>query len=164
MSKKREISRLILVQVGEVLTFECDSGTSNPASSLHWVVDSRNMTANYTMTEGADHGGFVTKSNITVTVAEATRYKTVSCYADNLALSGEKSWATHRVTVSYPPDALIVSGYREGQVLQEKSLTKMKCSVWTGNPLPKLVWFRGKKKVEEQYDDVSNTIKHKSDI
>ena len=137
-------------QVGEVLTFECDSGTSNPASSLHWVVDSRNMTANYTMTEGADHGGFVTKSNITVIVAEATRYKTVSCYADNLALSGEKSWATHRVTVSYPPDALIVSGYREGQVLQEKSLTKMKCSVWTGNPLPKLVWFRGKKKVEEQ--------------
>ena len=95
-------------QVGEVLTFECDSGTSNPASSLHWVVDSRNMTANYTMTEGADHGGFVTKSNITVTVAEATRYKTVSCYADNLALSGEKSWASHRVTVSYPPDSTLL--------------------------------------------------------
>ena len=133
-----------------MLTFECDSGTSNPASSLHWVVDSRNMSANYTMTESSDHGGFVTKSNITVMVSEATRYKTVSCYADNLALSGEKSWATHRVTVSYPPDALVLSGYREGQVLQEKSLTKMKCSVWTGNPLPKLVWFRGNKKVEEQ--------------
>lgn len=133
-----------------MLTFECDSGTSNPPSSLHWVVDGRNMTANYSKTEAAEHGGFVTKSNITVTVAQATRYKTVNCYADNYALSGEKSWATHRVTVRYPPDALVVSGYREGQVLQEKSETKIKCSVWTGNPLPKLVWFRGKKKVGEQ--------------
>ena len=103
-------------EVGDVLTFDCDSGTSNPASTLHWVVDSRNMTANYTTTEASDHGGFVTRSNLTLAITESVRYKQVNCYADNLALSSDDSFASHRVTVTYPPDHLSVSGYTPGQV------------------------------------------------
>ena len=194
-TSKVELSGPETGEVGDVLTFECDSGTSNPASTLHWVVDSRNMTANYTTTEAADHGGFVTRSNLTLAITESVRYRQVNCYADNLALTSEHSFASHRVTVTYPPDHLSVSGYttgqvclllllllfllllllffllllrlffllllHPGQVLQEKSATKLKCTVRTGNPLPELAWFRGKKKMESETSEQFNEEKVK---
>jgi hypothetical protein len=138
-------------EVGEVLTFQCNTGNSNPASSLSWVVDSRNVSANHTVTEEADNGGFVTKSNITVAITNSSRSHTVVCFAHNEVQ--ENSFGSHTVTVVYPPDSLIVSGYRPGDQLletQPRSSVKVKCTVWTGNPLPKLVWFREGKKVEEQ--------------
>ena len=141
-------------EVGEVLTFECSSGNSNPAANVSWVVDRRNVEANYTTTEQSEHGGFLTSSNISVVLLDTTRYKMINCYANNLALGEHSSFhASHRVTVIYPPDTLIVSGYRRGEVLLEGSVIRLKCSVMTGNPLPKLVWFRGSKEVEVQSTD-----------
>ena len=137
-------------ELGEEYTFECSSGNSNPAASLRWIVDRRTVAANFTVTEESDNGGFVTKSNISLTVLDSTRYKMVNCYANNAALGGAEFHASHRLTVVYPPDALMISGYRKREVLLEGAVTKIKCTVMTGNPLPKLVWFRETEEVAEQ--------------
>ena len=41
-----------------------------------------------------------------------------------------------------------VTGYKEGEVLREGSIRRIKCTALSGNPLPKLEWFAGNKKVE----------------
>ena len=47
-----------------------------------------------------------------------------------------------------PPDELSVTGYKQGDVLKEGSIRRIKCTALSGNPLPKLEWFAGNKKVE----------------
>ena len=41
-----------------------------------------------------------------------------------------------------------VTGYKQGEVLREGSIRRIKCTALSGNPLPKLEWFAGNKKVE----------------
>ena len=41
-----------------------------------------------------------------------------------------------------------VTGYKQGDVLKEGSIRRIKCTALSGNPLPKLEWFAGNKKVE----------------
>ena len=41
-----------------------------------------------------------------------------------------------------------ITGYKAGDVLLEGSLRRIKCTALSGNPLPRLEWFAGNKKVE----------------
>ena len=41
-----------------------------------------------------------------------------------------------------------VTGYKQGDVLKEGSIRRIKCTALSGNPLPKLEWFAANKKVE----------------
>jgi hypothetical protein len=81
-----------------VLTFECVTSNSNPASSLQWVVDGRTVPGRHNRTDTSAEGGWVSMANMSLTVAEQDKMKTVSCYANNMALS-ETKVETHIVTV-----------------------------------------------------------------
>ena len=71
-------------------------------------------------------------ANMSLTVGAEDKTKTVSCYANNLALSETKvhchQWKgvtneyrtkveTHTITVLYPPGAPSITGYRTGELV-----------------------------------------------
>ena len=85
-------------KVGQTLNFDCITSNSNPASSLLWQVDGKGRTANSNVTESSAEGGWLTTSNISVTINPSDKSKTISCYAKNTAL-GETKVETHIVTV-----------------------------------------------------------------
>ena len=41
-----------------------------------------------------------------------------------------------------------MTGYKQGEVLKEGSIRRIKCTALSGNPLPQLEWFAANKKVE----------------
>ena len=152
---------------GEVVTLECTTSNSNPASVLQWVVDGRTMPGLHNRTDTSAEGGWVSMSNISVVVADQDKMKTVSCYANNLALS-ETKVETHIVTVlcEYandgcegvclftflypdPPDAPSITGWRAGETVSEGQLRRLKCTALSGNPLPSLEWWAGDSRLEE---------------
>ena len=53
-----------------------------------------------------------------------------------------------KIVFSDPPDELSITGYKQGDILQEGSLRRIKCTALSGNPLPELEWFAADKKVE----------------
>ena len=124
-------------KINETLKFVCESAKSNPFSRLQWVVDNKAFPASFQITE--DSGSFTSKSEIELNITDYDRFKIVSCYAHNLDL-GERRWATHKVTIEYPPDDLVISGWSETEIFLEGSVQKVKCTAMTGNPLPKLIW------------------------
>jgi len=146
-SDRVEIRGPNTAKVGQTLNFDCITSNSNPAPSLLWEVDGKTQTAGGNMTDISSDGGWATRSNISVTIKPNDKSKTISCYAKNTAL-GETKVETHIVTVLYPPDELSVTGYKQGDVLKEGSIRRIKCTALSGNPLPKLEWFAGNKKVE----------------
>ena len=52
-----------------------------------------------------------------------------------------------KIVFADPPDELSITGYKQGEILQEGSLRRIKCTALSGNPLPELEWFAGDKKV-----------------
>ena len=52
-----------------------------------------------------------------------------------------------KIVCADPPDELSITGYKQGEILQEGSLRRIKCTALSGNPLPELEWFAGDKKV-----------------
>ena len=52
-----------------------------------------------------------------------------------------------KIVFADPPDELSITGYKQGEILQEGSLRRIKCTALSGNPLPELEWFAGNKKV-----------------
>ena len=53
----------------------------------------------------------------------------------------------NKIVFPDPPDELSITGYKQGDILQEGSLRRIKCTALSGNPLPELEWFAGDKKV-----------------
>lgn len=142
-----EIRGPATAKVGQTLNFECATSNSNPASTLQWVIDGKAQPAIHNRTDTSAEGGWVTISNVSVMVGHLDKSKSISCYANNFALS-ETKVETHIVTVLYPPDELSITGYKQGDILQEGSLRRIKCTALSGNPLPELEWFAADKKVE----------------
>ena len=85
-------------KVGQTLNFECATSNSNPASTLQWVIDGKAHPAIHNRTDTSAEGGWVTISNVSVMVGHLDKSKTISCYANNFALS-ETKVETHIVTV-----------------------------------------------------------------
>merc|ERR1719192_555026 len=100
------------------------------------------------MTDTSVEGGWRSMGNMSLTVGAEDKTKTVSCYANNLALS-ETKVETHTITVLYPPGAPSITGYRTGELVKEGDLRRLKCTALSGNPLPQLQWFAGGQVIEE---------------
>ena len=165
--KKVKIKGPDTASINETVSFKCSSAKSNPESTLQWVVDGRAISAPNVITH-ADDGSSTTKSEINITTTDHDRFKIISCYANNLAL-GERMFKSHKVTIEWPPNSLEISGFQAGDVFQEGSVQKILCTVMDGNPMPKLVWKRGSKKVDDQTektteDDDGNVISVSSEM
>ena len=85
-------------KVGQTLAFECATSNSNPASAVHWLIDGQPQPALHNRTEVSDEGGWVTISNISVTVGHTDKSKAITCVATNVAL-GTTEASPHIVTV-----------------------------------------------------------------
>ncbi|XP_023332616.1 nephrin isoform X4 [Eurytemora carolleeae] len=145
-----------MARINETVTLECETSNSNPASSIQWVIGGRILPAIYTRNDTSDEGGWVTKSNISFTVSDSYRTKNVSCYANNFALSTTKV-QSHKITVLYPPDDLTITGYSTGDIVNEGTERRIKCTAVSGNPLPTLEWFSGDTKMENTIPDVGES-------
>ena len=166
-AKKVKIKGPETASINETVTFKCSSTKSNPESNLTWVVDGKAIAAPIVITEG-DDGSSTTKSEINITTTDHDRFKIVTCYANNLAL-GERMFKSHKVTIEWPPNKIEISGFKDGDVFQEGAVQKILCSVMDGNPMPKLIWKRGSKKIEDQTentteDDDGNVISVSSEM
>ena len=93
-----EIRGPATAKVGQTLNFECATSNSNPASTLQWVIDGKAQPAIHNRTDTSAEGGWVTISNVSVMVGHLDKSKSISCYANNFALS-ETKVETHIVTV-----------------------------------------------------------------
>ena len=96
-------------KVGQTLIFECGTSNSNPASTLQWVIDGKAQPAIHNRTDTSPEGGWVTLSNISVIIGHLDKSKSISCYANNYALS-ETKVETHIVTVLCKYDYLKYNG------------------------------------------------------
>ena len=85
-------------EVGQTLNFECTTSNSNPASTLHWEVDGGVLSGTTNITDVSSDGGWVSSTNLSVTIKPEDKTKTISCFAKNAAL-GETKVETHIVTV-----------------------------------------------------------------
>jgi hypothetical protein len=85
-------------KVGETLKFECVTGNSNPPASIQWLVDGVHKNENFTHKATDPNGGWVTRSELSVTISASDRNKMISCYAVNQEL-GETIVESHMISV-----------------------------------------------------------------
>ncbi|XP_067138324.1 nephrin-like isoform X3 [Centruroides vittatus] len=139
------------------VTMMCITDPSNPPAEISWVVDGRPIQSNST-TIADPGGGWVTSSNITVTITGQERnMKMFSCYAVNHAL-GETVVETAVLSVLYPPDQPNIFGYAEGTPIRTDTLHRMTCVAHGGNPLPSVKWFREGKEIKSTSTTNGNVV------
>lgn len=80
-------------KIGELITYECITGISNPAADIQFVVGNVTQRPLSVQTVTSDEGGFVTRANITVSLSPDDRSKMVICKAINNELNDIKSEA-----------------------------------------------------------------------
>ncbi|GFY74851.1 nephrin [Trichonephila inaurata madagascariensis] len=68
--------------------------------------------------------------------------KVFTCYAENPPVR-KKTYRTHKLTVTYPPQPPTILGYEEGTPLRVGQLQTFNCVALGGNPPANLKWYRG---------------------
>ncbi|KAL3885782.1 hypothetical protein ACJMK2_025820 [Sinanodonta woodiana] len=140
--KKVTISGDKLAKAGEVVTLSCQSANSNPAAAITWFAKGRQLAETTSRVEESPDGGFITYSEVTVTMTHQDNNIIYSCQATNEQL-GQTVAATATLSVLYPPDPPQITGYTEGESIRAGDLKRMTCSAVGGNPLATLKWFKG---------------------
>lgn len=133
-------------RVGDPVPLTCATAPSNPAADIKWVVSGKHHRGASNRTVISPEGGWITTSNITVTVEPNRRSVVVVCHGVNGQLT-ENVVATHTINVLYPPSAPIVTGYIPGTTLAAGTVQKLSCISTGGNPLATLSWFKNDKKI-----------------
>ncbi|XP_022254721.1 nephrin-like isoform X2 [Limulus polyphemus] len=142
-------------KAGDTVTIQCTTERSSPAAELSWVVNGRPLTSENILTPHPD-GGWVTSSNVTVTITAQDRYsKRFSCYSVNKAL-GDTVVESHVLSVLYPPDPPSIFGYTEGNSIRAGERLRLSCVSNGGNPPPDLTWFKEDQKVESSTSTAGN--------
>jgi len=144
-------------RAGEELAYECVTANSNPPALIQWFVDNYTIPQiqQHTHTVTSPQGGWVTHSNISVSVGPNDRNKIITCNAINSELNDVKT-QSHVLTVIYPPSKPEIQGLDDGDVLVAGNLKRLTCISMSGNPLAKLKWFIGKREVVSVYNTVDN--------
>lgn len=78
-------------RVGEILTYSCMTANSNPPATIQWIVGNVTRQALTTYTKVSPLGGWVTFSNISVSLEPYDRNKIVICSARNSELNEVKT-------------------------------------------------------------------------
>lgn len=55
---------------------------------------------------------------------------------------------TKMLSILHPPDRPTISGYQSGRAVQAGTLQRITCAAMGGNPLAKVVWYKGKRKLD----------------
>ena len=78
-------------RAGELLSYSCSTTNSNPAAAVHWTVGNETRPAERTNVVRSPSGGYITHSEITVSLGPADRSKMIVCNAVNTELNDAKS-------------------------------------------------------------------------
>lgn len=137
-------------RAGEVLTYECTTSNSNPPATIQWVVDNVTMPSLHSRTSESPMGGWVTHSNISVTVGKEDRNKIITCNVINSELNAVKTESAI-LTVIYPPGEPQIQGLDTNEVLTAGNLKRITCTSISGNPLATLKWYNGDQELVSIY-------------
>lgn len=86
-------------KVQDVVQLNCTAGASNPAASIRWLVDGRQVHNNNSSRIAADpENGWLTSSTIYITIPPEKTNIVVICHGVNALLS-ENVVATHTINV-----------------------------------------------------------------
>ncbi|XP_052273577.1 nephrin-like isoform X3 [Dreissena polymorpha] len=129
-------------KAGETLTLTCTTSNSNPAAVITWIPQGVGAANSRSRTEASPDGGFITISDIDITLTGQQTNAIYTCSATNHEL-GVTVADTATVGVLYPPEPPMITGYNEGEAVKAGNVLKMRCTALRGNPPATLVWKKG---------------------
>ncbi|XP_033641299.1 nephrin-like [Asterias rubens] len=139
-----------MVNTGATLTLHCKSANSNPSASISWYTGGQQVSTSPDVVVAAPNGGFITSQNLTVTMTAQMNSVDYMCQATNLELY-EYANAVATVSVMYPPQIPVISGYEEGREVKAGNLLRLTCIAVGGNPLATLTWQKNGVDLEGSY-------------
>lgn len=83
---------------GDVINFQCTTAPSNPAAEIRWTIDGRQRRTNVSAQIPSNEGGWVTTSNISITVESNKRSISLLCQGINMQLS-DNIMSTHMLNI-----------------------------------------------------------------
>ncbi|XP_071044210.1 nephrin-like [Parasteatoda tepidariorum] len=141
------------VSRGESVTVYCRSDVSNPPAELSWLVDGTSVEPQDTASHPVENGWYSTSNLTAIITRQDMNIKSFTCIAHTSPRHG-KVFQTFNVTVLYPPEIPILSGYEDSVELREGDRQSFTCSGPAGNPPAELKWFRG----ETEVSSVSSVV------
>lgn len=155
--KKATITGTREAKAGETLTLTCTTSNSNPAAVVTWIPQGSSGADIRSRTEQSPDGGYITISEIDITLSNTQTNAIYTCSAANHQL-GITVADTATVGVLYPPEAPQITGYTEGQSIRAGDLVKLRCTALRGNPPATLKWFKGDVEVTDVTDMSAGNI------
>lgn len=83
---------------GDVVNFHCVTAPSHPAADIRWTIDGRQKRTNASKIEASNEGGWITSSNISITVDSNKRSFSLLCQGINLQLA-DNVMTTHTLHI-----------------------------------------------------------------
>ncbi|XP_067679249.1 nephrin-like isoform X2 [Haliotis asinina] len=136
-------------KAGQTVKLDCVSSNSNPAAVITWFARGRQLAQTDTRVEDSPDGGYISKSTLSVQLSHQDHNVKYTCQATNPAL-GQSVDDTVTLSVLYPPNKPIISGYTEGNAIKAGELARITCQSSGGNPVAKLKWYKGSRKISSE--------------
>ncbi|XP_030387432.1 nephrin [Scaptodrosophila lebanonensis] len=133
-------------KVGDTVQLNCMTAQSNPPARINWSMNGRPLTNSSFKTAISSEGGWISSSNISVSIDSQSRTFVAVCHALNAELT-QNVVGSHTVNVLYPPSPPLLTGYNDGDILISGSIMKLQCSSTGGNPPPMLQWYKNDKRI-----------------
>ncbi|XP_050061787.1 nephrin-like isoform X2 [Aphis gossypii] len=135
---------------GELITLSCETGRSNPASMIKWMVNG-DVEENSTFVKmNAPQSSFISKSNVSFVIPTGQRYVEATCQSIGNSIS-EKVISTHKINILHPPGAPIIIDQSSGNPIPSGNTHRISCVSTGGNPLGTITWFKNDKKVQPSH-------------
>ncbi|SPP75591.1 blast:Nephrin [Drosophila guanche] len=144
-------------KVGDSVQLGCVTAPSNPAARISWSMNGRPLANGTYKTTSSSDGGWVSSSNISLSIDSQSRTFIAVCHALNTELT-QNVVGSHTVNVLYPPSPPLLTGYNDGDILISGSILKLQCSSAGGNPPPTLQWYKNDKRVNAPSKVVDSKI------
>nr|QRF78289.1 nephrin [Terebratalia transversa] len=134
-------------KAGETITLQCRTSNSNPRASVTWNRNGQQLQADMIYEEDTIKGGWMTISNITVTLIGNQDTAIYTCFARNPEVQSASPQAQKVVSVLYPPGKPTISGFNAAVPIRRDTVHTMTCTSVGGNPLATLSWWKGDKEL-----------------
>lgn len=83
---------------GDIVNFQCTTAPSNPVAEIRWTIDGRQRRTNFSAQIPSNEGGWITTSNISITVESNKRSISLLCLGINMQLS-DNIMASHTLNI-----------------------------------------------------------------
>lgn len=91
---------------GDVVNFQCSTAPSNPAAEIRWTIDGRQKRTNASSQIPSNEGGWISMSNISISVDSNKRSYSLLCQGINMQLA-DNVMTTHMLHILCKAPVLI---------------------------------------------------------